>query len=572
LKFLITIEIFCFLFVLTAYNLNGQDNNKKYYQVKGQIRDAESRNIIEFANIGIAGKSIGTVTNKAGRFDFKFNEQYVNDTLYVNAMGYNVFKIALTDALQEKNFTVFLEPQPFNISEITIIEIPTMEIIKRALARIDENHGKNNYVLEGFYREYVSENQNYKRLIESSINVLEQSIKSQFFIPFLDPIKQITQVVEIDEIKTNEDFRDLNTYNWNGIKYLLNENIHGQNAGGVLNTYALSDWKFNNTHTTTLNGEKVFVVEFKSASKTSPRPEGIIYIAMEDYAIVQLDYEVREEMLENWHLTRLSNNSVSKYYTWKTTFSYKRYEGKMFLNYITHNRNFDVINVINGDGMFDIQITAELLINNILKQNGRSSAAKNIANDYNAALLEKRAFNADYWDSFNLPVADEDMLNVYQSIKDNKEALLVTAALPTLSITNILNNKHNKTIELEPLAVNVELNVPAKKEKQQQFSTVENLPQITNKVIEIKPAHVELRKRNENPIVANNDEDMFYVVDQIEKISITQIEISNEMQNIHTNNSEKISEKNAVVLPLKMRKSISLKKDKGATDIRPNQL
>jgi len=444
-KFLLTIEFFCFLFVLTTSQLNGQDSNNKYYQVKGQIRDAESKNIIEFANIGIEGKPLGTVTNKAGRFDFKFDRKFITDSLYVHAMGFNTYKIALKEALSQKQFTIFLEPQPFNISEITIVEIPTMEIIKRALERIDENHSKNNYVMEGFYREYISENEKYKRLIESSIKIWEQSIKSQFLIPFLSDVKQITQVVEIEEIKQNEDYRALTSYDWNGIKYLLNENIHGENAGGVLNTYDLNNWKFNNTHTTKLNGENVFVVEFKTADKKAPRPEGTIYIAMEDYAIVQLDYSIDNEMLENWHLTRLSKNTVSKFYKWNTSFSYKRFEGKMFLNYITHNRSFDVLNVNDGNGVYDIQINAEFLTNNIYKQGVMNGAVNNIASDYNKALMQKKEFNESYWNNFNLPLADDEILSVYKSINSYVEGSYLIAKLPIINIPVFNQYKNDNT-------------------------------------------------------------------------------------------------------------------------------
>ena len=50
----------------------------------GKVFDATSREPLAFASISIAGKSLGTVTNAVGEFDFNLPEQYSRDTLVIS--------------------------------------------------------------------------------------------------------------------------------------------------------------------------------------------------------------------------------------------------------------------------------------------------------------------------------------------------------------------------------------------------------------------------------------------------------------------------------------------------------
>lgn len=401
LIFLFVIGVACF----GAVNISAQNN--LIYFIRGQVVNKISEAPLPYCNVSLKGKSIGTLSNDSGFFEFKVKKEHLNDSLYVSALGYQPAYFLIKNVMEKEWFTVELEPAAINLSEITISAIPPSKIVQRALENINDNYPASSYISEAFYREYITENQQYKRLIEASLKILEKGYTDNRAI-------KLKQVVNVEKIKQNHDYRTLKNYYWNGIEYLMNENIRGINPGGVINTYPLNDWKFTCDETTQLNGEEVFIVNFKPATNNLSRPEGALYISKNDYAILKLDYAIASG-LENWHYSSLSDTSYLKYYSWETAFNYKRYEQKLYLNYITHQRKFKVMHKQSQQEFFDVNINNELLVTNIIKKNVLNFISEQFG-DYNYLLMRNQEFDNTYWREFNLPPITEKLRKIYDEI------------------------------------------------------------------------------------------------------------------------------------------------------------
>jgi len=173
LKFHKTIFILTFLWLSALTELWSQTNSNLFV-IKGTIIDAVEKTGIPYCNVGINGKAIGTLSNETGNFEFKIKKEHLQDTVYVNALGYqpNLYPV---EVLNLNNNQVFeLVPSAIQIDEVTISAIPTMKILDRALDNIPKNYPTNSYLSEGFYREYITENGACRRLIEASLNILEK--------------------------------------------------------------------------------------------------------------------------------------------------------------------------------------------------------------------------------------------------------------------------------------------------------------------------------------------------------------------------------------------------------------
>ena len=59
--------------------------------ISGKIIDKETKESLTFTSIGIKGKSIGTITNLQGEFDFHIPPEFRNDLLVINMLGYKTF-------------------------------------------------------------------------------------------------------------------------------------------------------------------------------------------------------------------------------------------------------------------------------------------------------------------------------------------------------------------------------------------------------------------------------------------------------------------------------------------------
>lgn len=59
--------------------------------ITGFVIDAESKQPIEYTNIGIISKNVGTVSDLNGRFKFLVDSKYDNDTILFSIIGYKSF-------------------------------------------------------------------------------------------------------------------------------------------------------------------------------------------------------------------------------------------------------------------------------------------------------------------------------------------------------------------------------------------------------------------------------------------------------------------------------------------------
>ena len=103
-----------FIFLLN-FNSYSQENI-----LNGEIKDAENKTLLQYANIGIANKNVGTVSNSNGQFSLRLNEKInQNDIVTFSYIGYQskslpISKLNLTNKLIE------LEPLKNQLDEVVV--------------------------------------------------------------------------------------------------------------------------------------------------------------------------------------------------------------------------------------------------------------------------------------------------------------------------------------------------------------------------------------------------------------------------------------------------------------------
>jgi hypothetical protein len=75
---------------------------------------------IEYVNIGIAGKGIGTVSNNNGKYVLILDAEFENDTLLVSCIGYYPFSIKVSEFKKLKTQTIYLDEKIFSLKEVVI--------------------------------------------------------------------------------------------------------------------------------------------------------------------------------------------------------------------------------------------------------------------------------------------------------------------------------------------------------------------------------------------------------------------------------------------------------------------
>ncbi len=107
------IRLLIVCFILTSNSLFGQ----KY---SGFVLIKESGKPIEYVNIGVVGKNIGTVSNLKGEYALVIDSLFDTDTLKFSCIGYYPFTIKVSDFKNLKSYDVYLEERIFDLTEVVV--------------------------------------------------------------------------------------------------------------------------------------------------------------------------------------------------------------------------------------------------------------------------------------------------------------------------------------------------------------------------------------------------------------------------------------------------------------------
>lgn len=88
--------------------------------IRGEIKDAENKTLLQYANIGIPNKNTGTVSNAEGKFSLKISDNInENDVVSFSYVGYETKKIAI-GKLNLLNNVIELVPEKHQLDEVVV--------------------------------------------------------------------------------------------------------------------------------------------------------------------------------------------------------------------------------------------------------------------------------------------------------------------------------------------------------------------------------------------------------------------------------------------------------------------
>lgn len=106
-----------YIILLLAISINSFSQDKT---INGEIKDAETKSYLQYANIGISNKNAGTVSNSNGKFSLKLNESInENDLVSFSYVGYQTKTIAISK-LNSLNNVIELEPEKNQLDEVVV--------------------------------------------------------------------------------------------------------------------------------------------------------------------------------------------------------------------------------------------------------------------------------------------------------------------------------------------------------------------------------------------------------------------------------------------------------------------
>jgi hypothetical protein len=354
--------------------------------ISGKVTDRENGESLEFASVWLKGKAIGTITNAQGEFDFHLPSEYRNEILIVSMLGYKSFEAPVWTVIDNSIQNIQLEKSATMLEEIVVRDsLNGGDILQIAISRIDQNFPQEPFLLEGFYRDIKKVGATYISLLEAAVKIYDDDYKEP---RNKAKLKERVRLVEVRkslgyENKFTKYFAQDNLLE----ELLLNNNIRygqiGKDQDFLDSVYREPDSFY--------DGHEIYVVSRESDFNLR------VYIDKDDYSIIHLEQEIGAS--EDFFDKR--KNLGGKFSGLTKSLDFRKYNGKMYLNFITMVSRESWYDVKTGKHEFDTELHQQLLINKIFtnpsERIGTTEKMRNYGLQY-----QDLPYNKEFWEKYNV--------------------------------------------------------------------------------------------------------------------------------------------------------------------------
>ncbi|WP_303319209.1 carboxypeptidase-like regulatory domain-containing protein [Flavivirga abyssicola] len=331
----LTLRALILLLVFSFSTVTAQDKQFAK-EIKGEVIDQKTKDILVFSDIVIADSNISTVTNTDGKFLLKIPETLLNGTLIISHLGYEKKEIKISTI--ENKLKIALTPA---ITELTAIEIDTYSdakaLLEATLEKKSELYNNNNTLMTAFYRETIKKRKRNASLSEAIVQIHKRPYDTykRDAIELIKSRKK-TDYTRLDTLAVKLQGGPFSNLYTDIIKYpeyiFTNENI------------PYYDFSFDTS--TQINKNLVYVINFKQKpSVATPLYYGKLYIDAKTLALTNAVYSlnVENKKLTSEMYVRKKPGSAIVYPTQATyRVNYRTKNGKWHYAYSNISLSFKV--------------------------------------------------------------------------------------------------------------------------------------------------------------------------------------------------------------------------------------
>ena len=117
-----------------------------YITVSGVVKDKQNRKTLEYVNVSVPGRSVGTVTNADGEFSLKIEDAEMVFALEISHIGYHNNRVRL-DKEHLSDLKIYLTPHANMLNEIVVYAHNPRLIVEEAIRKIPVNYSNKNNML-----------------------------------------------------------------------------------------------------------------------------------------------------------------------------------------------------------------------------------------------------------------------------------------------------------------------------------------------------------------------------------------------------------------------------------------
>jgi hypothetical protein len=363
----------------------------EYITISGKIIDSETSEPLPFASIAIENSSIGTVSNNDGDFDFHVLSKFSNGYIVIEMLGYEAFRKQVSSFSIVDQNSISLEKSTTMLDEVVIVDsLSGGDILRIALARIEQNYPMAEYSMQGFYRDVKKVDDEYISLLEAALEIYDKDYQEP-----RNPLK-LRERVGLKEVR-----KSLN-YGYAYKKYFDQYNM--------LEELLLE----NNVKYRSFTTEPLFYENLKRRGKTNIGISTVyklnlvadmgyyltLYVDTEDYGIHFLTFENGDGSMPLEEISR-SGKRTERMIRTEKSIEFSKFEGRYYLKYLRVKTGFEWINNESKEVEAQTELFQELLINEIDILDPEWISTGDKMKRY-GLQYQDMPYNKEFWDNYNV--------------------------------------------------------------------------------------------------------------------------------------------------------------------------
>lgn len=429
--------------------------------IQGTVYYEETKEPVPFAYVKLKDVAYGTVTEYDGTFSLKIPSKYFDSILEFSYVGLKPYELQLHS--YKEPVKIYMKT---DITELYTVVVSTKRdlnpksILKKALRAVSENYVNEEFNLEGYYREYVKENDNPVKYADAAfaLDLKPYSGKMEKRKKYENPVDlsgvttigswtsrssslhrwhfhqkvQKGERAKIIEAKSSDDLNTTRLYaNIQGgpLSALTKDRV--KYPANFMSKFGKYDYSLLEVEK---NNEGFYLINFNPAISSEKMGEkkrpynyeyklgGSILIRKEDLAIVEINYSVPPEYKQ--YICGYRGWSV-RHFDFSVQSKYAKKGDKYVLEYLKHADEF-IVEDTATDRRIPYAAISEFFGHDVKVENKVSvKPDDNFSNsDYNYLFDMPEGYNTEFWAKYNLEYPDTkvpESIHVAMSKETNLE-------------------------------------------------------------------------------------------------------------------------------------------------------
>jgi len=441
------------LFITVSYQASSQ------IELQNKVVDFATLLPLESASIYIQNTTIGTISNKDGKFLLVVPKEHIKDTLVVSSIGYKSYKAPVGEF--DNSMEIFLEEDIASLDEVVLVAENRpktgVDIFLRAIEELPNTLPDSSYLQKGFIRHKERNKVEFKWLIESAITLYDEGFKENQGKAIkinVDEVRKSYDLRDIDSVlvytsylKSKLNDRSINAKNlrntniaknklvkairWNdtrvnGLMNLFNGKLNlvrnSSNANAVFGKNVIKNHSFKLDTVLVENERKVYKIKIskglnyvdlktKGIYNDGFEPNGWVYIYWDNYAIKKVEYELTAASPAQ---KSRSKTLFDTYLNHKLVLNFMEYNDKMYPNYVYYQTP-KLVNVGSQTNKKQTQeeketryyyTVQEIVFTEIIDDKEQVVIEANKI--WDADLFSPKPYNEEFWKNYNTLLESEE--------------------------------------------------------------------------------------------------------------------------------------------------------------------